>query len=147
MTVPPRRSLGVRNSEATIVLDSEGDERTDILKAAHPLCALLEHLADLFAREEQECLAFADRISASELGACRFLFGSKARGARARMESWETKHAGELPNVAVEVMSLVEPEYFDDGLHALPIKGSPVVVRESELSSLIALSELPVPCL
>lgn len=124
-------------------LEEDGQRRRNgTLKAPHPLLELISKLHRAFDLDEGECLAFVDELNPEQVNGARFLFRSKAMAAKARLSAWETKHASELSGQELETAELVEPDFFGAGMHLFPVEAdAAVVVREKELSSLIAFSE------
>lgn len=142
-----KKPRGRRDSDSTIVdLEEDGQRRRNgTLKAPHPLLELIGKLRRAFDLDEGECLAFVDELDPEQVNGARFFFRSKATAAKARLSAWETKHASDLSEIQTVLgrAEFVEPEFFAEGKHLFPLDADiAVVVREKELSSLIAFSEL-----
>ncbi|GAA6051243.1 hypothetical protein JCM3770_005888 [Rhodotorula araucariae] len=116
--------------------------------AASQVVGLLRQLRKLAHEVEADCTHAAEVTAANHLNDARFSFESKGKALRLRLAAWETKHAlalraGSEPDISV-VPVLHEPEYFGADVHAFPV-GSSVLVRDGELSSLIALALSAAP--
>jgi len=69
--------------------------------------------------------------SPSNLNEPRKIFVDKATEAKARLESWEKKHATDLATLSIGKAAYEEPDYLRErSVHLLP--GSSVVLREDE---------------
>lgn len=113
------------------------------VKAGGPF-RLLGALRELVNADEASLLAdgLADVTSSSLLNPGRFEFVRRARAVKARLAAWESKHAATLEADAAGPLPppvYAQPDYFLPDVHVLPIESS-VLVRESELSSAIALT-------
>ncbi|GAA5823555.1 hypothetical protein JCM11251_000679 [Rhodosporidiobolus azoricus] len=109
---------------------------------------LLRRLRSMAGTEEAACLAVAQDESLYHLNAARSAFKTRAQALKARLAAWEKKHADALkagcgPGVAPST-NFEEPEYFAKDVHAFAVE-SPILVRDGELSSLIALTLSAAP--
>jgi hypothetical protein len=108
------------------------------------LLRLLHQLRQLVHEEEHACLLIADDTSSHGINQARYVFEARAKAVHARLVSWEKKHVdalmtGEGPELP-STLALKEPEYFGESAYAVPLGGSSVLLRDGELSSLIALT-------
>jgi hypothetical protein len=148
---PLARRRHTRSDSDKTIIDHNTDETqqpssaVNTLKAGNHLLELLAKLQDCVAWDERDCLALTDDLFSYQLNNGRYFFYSKAKAAKARLAAWEEKHstsfAESKAEKALDSPVFVEPEYFAPGVHLFPVESS-VLVREDELSSLIALSEL-----
>ncbi|BGP47232.1 hypothetical protein JCM10450v2_003084 [Rhodotorula kratochvilovae] len=131
-----------------------GDEQDGTLKrrsgssGADLTLGLLRQLRKIVHDVEADCVHAAETTAANRLNDARFFFESKGKAIQLRLVAWETKHApaleaGSGPDVPV-APSYDEPEYFGAEVHVFPV-GSSVLVRDGELSSLIALALSAAP--
>ncbi|GAA5878561.1 hypothetical protein JCM1840_007450 [Sporobolomyces johnsonii] len=128
---------------ANLVGTEKAKEKDPLDDDSFPELALLRNLRRIVRNDEEDCLAVAEDIAPQQLNNGRFFFESKAKTLKLRLAAWEKKHADALaagsgPELPSEA-EFVEPDYFADGVHAFPVD-SAVLVRDDELSSLIALT-------
>ncbi|KAI5475980.1 hypothetical protein MNV49_000539 [Pseudohyphozyma bogoriensis] len=135
----PRRARS--GSEATIIEDGVGGGGT--LKSTATPLQLLYRLRDGLEDDETDLLGLIDDVGPDKLNSGRWYFLAKAKAARTRIEAWESKHSSDFAAaIAAEPLpppSYDEPEYTASDVHVFPVESS-VLVRESELSSAIALT-------
>ncbi|GAA5927742.1 uncharacterized protein JCM15063_005981 [Sporobolomyces koalae] len=102
--------------------------------------AQLRLLRTFIEGQRRVCLRHADQTLSQELNMSRSTFYTTATALKVRMSAWEKKHMkalGEEETLASP--AFVEPNYFREGVIALPI-GSNVLLRPGELSSVLAVA-------
>ncbi|GAA6031138.1 hypothetical protein JCM8097_004022 [Rhodosporidiobolus ruineniae] len=140
-----------RSSSAGTVIEDGGDTAKEAPLPAsdeEATLAALRRLCKLVDEDESACQAVADGAAPYRLNAARSFFEIKAKALKLRLAAWEKKHAAvfaagpgpELPSPA----AFIEPDYFDSHVHAFAVD-SPILVRDGELSSLIALTLSAAP--
>lgn len=102
--------------------------------------SLLSSLRHAFQRAEQTLYTELSRTPTASLNDVRRSFVTAARGASKRLSAWEAKHSSQFPKgfKASGMPSLVEPEWWKAGCHAVP--GGNVIVREDDWGSIIAFT-------
>ncbi|KAH9920629.1 uncharacterized protein B0H18DRAFT_1023703 [Fomitopsis serialis] len=137
-TVTPAKPLASSDSVISISstsqsVQSEGDEMQ-----------LLTGLRHSFQRQEQNLYAELARTPTASLNDVRRSFVAAAKGASRRLNAWEAKHSSGLPKhthtmrTARGMPSIVEPEWWQSGYHAVP--GGNVIVKEDDWGSIIAFT-------
>lgn len=129
-----------RGSEDTI--SGIRDESGSTLKKGNRHL-LLQHLIQTFADDESDLLIIASETQPQHANNARHPFISRARANVSRLAAWELKHlstsSSSSSSSALPPPSYSQPDYFDASLHVFPVDSS-VIVRNTELSSLIALT-------
>ncbi|BGP15197.1 hypothetical protein JCM10213v2_003156 [Rhodosporidiobolus nylandii] len=130
-----------RISSADTIIENGGDTAKE--EKDDSILSQLHRLRTLLRAEEAACLTGAEEVSPLQLNNARFIFESRAKAFKLRLLAWEKKHsealkAGPGPELPAD-LELDEPEYFGKEVHAFPVD-SPILVRDGELSSLIALA-------
>ncbi|SCZ98306.1 BZ3500_MvSof-1268-A1-R1_Chr7-1g09091 [Microbotryum saponariae] len=124
-------------SESTESISSANPEVESTPTSTHDLFQRLQALVE---ENAQECLRFAECLSAHQLNEGRYFFLGLAKSDKARVAAWELKHAADLGGIPLEAPTYSEPEYLVNPIvHLFPVDSS-VIVREDEPSSLIALT-------
>lgn len=106
---------------------------------------LLRQVRRFVQDEEADLLCLVEESSAHSLNPSRYVFETRAKALKARLAAWEKKHhaaveAGVGPEPAAEPR-YDEPEFFAENVHAFPIVGTKILVKDEErISSLIALT-------
>lgn len=127
----PGAHVGHRNNDSS----ATASDSTSSLEPSS--LRLLTSMRHTFQRTEQNLYTELSRASTSNLNDVRRSFVSAGRGATKRLSAWEAKHASGPP-ITPEATSLVQPEWWQAGCHAVP--GGNVVVRESDWGSIIAFT-------
>ncbi|GAA5907063.1 hypothetical protein JCM6882_005159 [Rhodosporidiobolus microsporus] len=139
------------DSADTIIENGGGDtakESRPSVDGEDSALTLVRRLRSLAGTEEAACLSTAEDETLYHLNAARTAFETRAKALKCRLTAWEKKHADplatgagpEVPSPAV----FEEPEYFAGDVHAFAVE-SPILVRDGELSSLIALALSAAP--
>ncbi|GAA5894532.1 hypothetical protein JCM8208_006266 [Rhodotorula glutinis] len=155
---PPSSSTSSSCADAVglddvVEADHERDEPDKVLDgaregAAREVRALLDRLRSIAHGVEEVCMWAAQESVPSRLNGARSVFEREARAFKVRLAAWEVKHVAVLgPREDVESTtsaSFTEPSYFESAVDVVPV-GSSVLVRDGELSSVIALALSATP--
>ena len=99
--------------------------------------ASLRKLSVSIRQDESAVMAALRTISPASLNDARKIFVDKAKEAKARLESWEKRHASDLATLSIAKAEFQEPDFLSQrSIHLLP--GSSVLLHEDEPASIIA---------
>lgn len=124
------------SSEKTIVEADEEESGTVKQGETEPIVLLMK-LQQHFNKDESDLLSLTNDLTSLQLNNSRWIFLTNAKNAKARIAAWESKHLNGLAPLVSPLY--LQPDYFMKEIHVFPVDSS-VLVREKELSSIIALT-------